>query len=322
MWAERDGAWLASGRFLTRMMAVATAFLITSAFAFDTGFPSGTVLPTKRTVVSPLQDSKARALMTAVFDGDERVVRQMLEADPGLASTAAPDPDFYHTYAGLLNVAIGRQNKRMVDLLLAEHVSPDFPENTSPIRLALEARDPWYLTRLLQDGANPNGTEHSINPLSGAVSGGHLHSVKILVEHGADVNWASRFGDTPLLTTIAAPGGYQAAEYLLDHDANMWAITTRGQNIGYVCRGRAREDPAEEAARQRVVARIKAAGVPCPPSDDRRETIGQVLAGEWPPAGARAAGAKPPSEALMAEFRATWNPDGTSKITPLRKRGS
>ncbi len=315
----RDGAWPARGRFLARMVAVAAAFLISSAFGLDTGFPSGTNFPTKKEALSTLTDPKARTLMAAVFDGDERVVRQMLDADPRLASTTALRPDFANTYIGLLNAAIARQDRRMVDLLLAEHVSPDFPESSPPIRLAMLARDPWYLIRLLQSGANPNGT--GTNLLSGAAGSGDLRSVKILLDHGADVNWTSRTGDTPLLATIAVPGGFQVAEYLLDHGANIWAVTPAGITIGSACRLGPTNEAIEEAARQRVVARIKAAGAPCPPGD-RHDIVRQVLAGQWPPAEARNAGAKPPSEALMDQFRERWNPDGTEKITPLRKRGS
>lgn len=177
------------------------------------------------------------------------------------------------------------------------------------------------MTRLLQAGANPNGTEHSIKPLLSAAGVGDLRSVKILIEYNADVNWTSRTGDTPLLAAIAAPNQFPVVEYLLDHGANIWAVTPAGITIGNVCRAWSEEDPVEEAARQRVIARIKAAGVPCPPGD-RREIVKQVLAGHWPTEEARSAGAKPLSEALLNQFHERWNPDGTEKIAPLRKRGS
>lgn len=96
----------ASGRPLTGIVAAAGLLLISGAFGFDTGFPSGTNFPTKKEALSTLTDPKARTLMAAVFDGDERVVRQMLDADPGLASTTALRPDFANTYIGLLNAAI------------------------------------------------------------------------------------------------------------------------------------------------------------------------------------------------------------------------
>ena len=306
---------------LVRIMTAAAMFFVASGFGLDTGFPSGTNFPTKKEALSTLTDPKARTLMAAVFDGDERVVRQMLDADPGLASTTALRPDFANTYIGLLNAAIGGQNKRMVDLLLAEHVSPDFPESTSPIHLALLARDPWYLTRLLQAGANPDGTTHSINPLSAAASIGDIRSTEILIKYKADVNWATEFGDTPLLAAINSPYGLKVAEYLMENGADLWAVTSRGETAGLACLARPRKDAAEEAARQRVAAKVIAAGVPCPPAP-RPEFVRQVLAGQWPPAEARSAGAKPPSEALMAAFRRAWNPDGTSRFPPLRKRGS
>lgn len=301
------------------------------------GFAVGVVLPNEAAVLGDIQEPRGRALMAAVFHDDENIVRKILEDDPRLAETAdgVASSEIRH---GLLHIAIARENKRMVDLLLSEHVSPNFPPQTGPLRLALAANDPWYATRLLHAGANPNPLSVTAPfPLSYSAELGDIRSMALLVQNGADLTWTKTFGRSALVDAVNAEE-FRAAEYLIDHGADIWTIDPRpGRSLSFACsnetnifvftrersifgaifdemtNGNLRE---ELAARSRVRAKLMARGYPCP-APRRGDLAKVVLAGQWPPLTARRLGAPSPSPDVIAEMAQFWNPDGTRKRQKL-----
>ena len=75
----------------------------------------------------------------------------------------------------------------------------------------------------LKCGVNVNfeDTENGYTALFVAVQCAHVHIVSILLEHGANVEWADEFGFTPLI--IAAQGGcLDELLALLDHGARVY----------------------------------------------------------------------------------------------------
>jgi len=87
---------------------------------------------------------------------------------------------------------------------------------------------------LLEEHADPN-TRHVFSgstPLHGAASGGDPEMVRLLCEHGADVNAKDDMGSTPL-HAAAATGMPLAAQVLLSHGADANALNQRGASPLY-----------------------------------------------------------------------------------------
>lgn len=327
---------------VTAVLAVVAYFGVPSCIRAATGgFAVGTVLPNEAVVLGNTLDPKGRAVMAAVFHDDEGTVRRMLQGDPRLAETADGTANS-EVRNGLLEIAIARENKRMVDLLLSEHVSPNFPPQYVPLGLALAANDPWYATRLLRAGANPNPLSASAPfPLSDAAGVGDIRSMSILEQNGADLTWTKTFGRSALLTAVNQEE-FRAAEHLIDRGANIWTIDPMaGRSLSIVCSDESdlytftrdrnifsaafnmltKSNIREElAARSRVRAKLEARGYACP-APSKGDLAKVVLAGQWPPIAARRLGAPSPSPELIAEMGKFWNPDGTRKPWPPRRAG-
>lgn len=110
---------------------------------------------------------------------------------------------------------------------------------------ALE-EDPWWLRLALEHGADPNlvnvgtGRPSEGTPLKAAISKSNLDSVKLLVEHGADVDAPDRFGCYPL-AMAADQNDFKIVLYLLEAGADYTVAECQGlsfleairQKVGY-----------------------------------------------------------------------------------------
>jgi ankyrin repeat protein len=89
-----------------------------------------------------------------------------------------------------------------------------------PIVNAASDGDTQEVRRLLQDGCSPNAQIFviGIRPLTVAAGGGHLETVKVLLDHGADIN-AEDFSGWTALHAAAMNGRVAVVRYLLEHGA-------------------------------------------------------------------------------------------------------
>ena len=262
-------------------------------------FVSGTVLPTADQVRALGADGHTtRQMAEAVRDGDIDAARRLLDADPALVRISdGRDLD-------LLTLAISRDDRPMVRLLLERGAPPDGPNGEIPLSLALRATDPWHAQALLQAGATPDPVaEGGFWPLDEAIALNSLGAVRLLLDHGADVNHADRTGGTPLESAVSMQN-YRIAELLLERGADSWAVGVNGDTIAAAVSAPVRPGEAEEAqARDRVVVRLQSAGWRLPPPSAQAVRT-EVLAGRWPPAGAN--GGRPPSPELVERMRRLW----------------
>jgi len=273
--------------------------LMSSCDARADGFVSGTVLPSAAAIQAlGANGHTTRQMVEAVRDGDHEAARRLLDADPALASIG----DGHNL--DLLTLAVAKDDRVMVRLLLDRGAPPDGPQGETPLSLALRAREPWHAQTLLDAGADADPvTDGAFWPLDEAIALNSLGAARLLLDHGADVNRTDRTGGTPLESAIAM-GNLRIAELLLDRGADPWAVGVNGDTVAAALfRSGRPAEPQEAAVRDRVEARLRAAGWRLPPPS--AETVRtEVLAGRWPPAGAR--DGRAPSPEIVARMRTLW----------------
>ena len=263
------------------------------------GFVVGTVLPSPASVAALGRDGHStRDMVEAVRDGDLAKARRLLDADPALARIGDGKN------LDLLTLAVARDDRAMVSLLLEKGAPPDGPNGETSLSLALRAREPWHAQTLLQAGASPDPVApDAFWPLDEAIALNSLGAVRLLLDHGADVNRADRTGGTPLEAAVAMRN-YRIAELLLERGADPWAVGVNGDTIASALNAPIRPaDPIESQAESRVKARLTAAGWRFPPPS-AQAVRADVLAGRWPPPGAQ--GGRPPSHDLVQRMRELW----------------
>lgn len=123
----------------------------------------------------------------AAVVGDTEALRALLAEDPCRVEAVAPD--------GFrpLHLAAYYAQVDAVGLLLSHGADPDAvadkPSRLRPLHAAVAARDLETVTRLLVAGANPNARQTGGHtPLMAAALHGECATVRILVEHGADLD--------------------------------------------------------------------------------------------------------------------------------------
>jgi ankyrin repeat protein len=136
-------------------------------------------------------------------------VKQLVEADPGLAKSYSPDG--FPVFA--LAAAFGHHD-----------VARYLHEKGAEI-----------------NAAATNGTGYTA--LTGAIASGHAPTAKWLAENGADVNYRYAKGYSPLLAA-AANGHLEIVKMLLDHRADLQARTDDGKNALALAEERGHHDVA------------------------------------------------------------------------------
>jgi len=234
-----------------------------------------------------------RELMYAVFAGDAATVARMLRVDPVLRTTAADDTD-------LLTIAIARGDRATVDALLWAKVSPDGMPGTlnPPLACALRASEPWFAEQLLIAGASPAPLcRGGYDPLADAIALASGGAVRLLLDHGADVNRRNALGHSSLLNAIDMQL-FAVAELLIARGADIWAVDATGGTLGWgLSRPAIFTNPDDDAAQARLLTRLGNASWPFPPPNPQ-EVRRLVLAGKWPPDGHRGRHVAIPAEAI------------------------
>ncbi|MDE3195720.1 MAG: ankyrin repeat domain-containing protein, partial [Acidobacteriota bacterium] len=94
------------------------------------------------------------------------------------------------------------------------------PEGSTPFMYAALYGDAALLQQLLGKGANPNAkNDAGATPLMWAAT--DVARVRVLIDHGAEVNVVSEDLRTPLMIAAGIPNGRDAVKLLLDHNANV-----------------------------------------------------------------------------------------------------
>ncbi len=90
--------------------------------------------------------------------------------------------------------------------------------------------------KLLEQGADPDGESNRCPPLVTACGADNMEMVRLLVEHGADVNLKRKedghWGNTPLIAAIDLRN-IQIAKYLIQHGADVNITDGRGTPLMY-----------------------------------------------------------------------------------------
>lgn len=133
-----------------------------------------------------------------------------------------------------------KRNPEGLTLLLEQGADPnkmimlpeDFQEkSTSAMDVASRMDDSQYLKILLEHGGNPNLHVNDWNEpvLHRAIMYRQLDNVKLLVEHGADINHQDKSGTTPLMQAVLGTM-YEIALYLLKQGSDPNLSNKHGVN--------------------------------------------------------------------------------------------
>jgi hypothetical protein len=101
-----------------------------------------------------------------------------------------------------------------------EDVNAESGYHGTPLRAASYKGHIDVVRILLDHGANVNTIDKKKTPLNSAFSGGHLEILRLLLEHGADVDvWGDY--DDPVLHLASKAGQAEVVHLLLRHNANV-----------------------------------------------------------------------------------------------------
>lgn len=166
-----------------------------------------------------------------------------------------------------LHWAAFRDDLEMIKLLLAAHANVHAATRDgaiTPLLLACTNGDPQAVEALLKAGANPNSVNaNGTTALMLAAAAGNGDTVRVLLDHGAEVNALEiRHGQTALMFA-AALNRAAVIKLLIAHGADA-GITTKSRpgedvqvdEIGHVFYERSQDKGADEAAQ--AVARANA----------------------------------------------------------------
>lgn len=258
-------------------------------------FAPGTTLPDRAEMLkAPGVGESATVLVDALGERDVPRVRTLLIADPALAKIALGGG------VDMLTLAVHSCERGAVDQLIDAGAPLDGLGGGLPLTLALRARDPWFAERLLRAGASPNPAAAPTQPMRTAIGLNSLAGVAMLLDAGADPNVAERTGTRALHTALDMER-FRIAELLIDRGADPWAIDAGGANLATsAATPMLTEDAAEAAAQRRLAGRATALGWP-QPAPDPRAIRALALAGNWPPASAKAPPVPPAVLKLIGE---------------------
>ena len=170
--------------------------------------------------------SLGQSLVEAAHGDDRSAVAALIEQGANVDAVAG-DGSTALAWAAI------RGNSAVAELLLAGGADPDLANafGISPVSLAIENGAPDLAKLLLRHGADPNvERENGETPLMTAARLGQVDLMRLLLEGGADPNAREkRFGQTTLMW---AGGNPEAVRLLLDHGADVQA-ETRSWDVEY-----------------------------------------------------------------------------------------
>jgi len=183
------------------------------------------------------------ALVAAITGGDDAAVREMVRADPALASArdSAGLPVillalFHQQRAaaevlleaepelGVLEAAAAGRAERLRELLDADPEARHArtPEGFTPLGVAAFLGGPEVVRVLLEHGADPDDdadNQFGVRPVNAAAAARDHETMRLLLEAGADANARQQGGLTPL-HSAAHTDDAEMAKLLLAHGAD------------------------------------------------------------------------------------------------------
>jgi len=192
------------------------------------------------------------SFFNAIKDGEFNIVKQMVDQDKSLANakdengTSAVLIAIYYSEPAIANLlisqgaqldifeatAVGKEED--VRSLLqkdAALVNAFAPDGFQPLGLACFFGHTSIVKLLLEHGADVNSRSKnasSVQPLHSAVAGRHLEISWLLLEHGAEINSAQQDGFMPI-HEAAQNGDMEMIKLLIKHKADLSAKKSDGQ---------------------------------------------------------------------------------------------
>lgn len=174
------------------------------------------------------QATPAWELAKSVADGDREKIYRILRDNPNMVNYLSP------VYGvTVLHLAVQHQNLTSINCLLELNADVNIRDTTqgdTPLNIAcsLGSNNMEIVEKLIQYGANVNVTDLDStatscklpwSPLISACYGNCIEAVKLLIDKGADINYAMDGGTTALGECIILEH-YKIAYYLLLHGAD------------------------------------------------------------------------------------------------------
>lgn len=245
-------------------------------------------LPDRQKVLAHVTHGEGgRAMAAAVMEGDLARVRVLAESRPDLLRAHVPPavyPDFAPEgqFGDLLTLAVGAGDDAMLAALLDLGVPANGVLWAKALCLALVTDRLDLATVLLEAGASPD-PEHdnaSDAPMVRAIFRNSVPMAELLLRYGADPNWRDSSSTTMFQTAVDADA-MLVAEVMFAAGGDPYAVSGGGRvpAIG-ISEPLFIESRPDEAARQRIIARIKASDRPWPPPSTQQIRL-LVASGEW-----------------------------------------
>src|SRR3984893_14195879 len=137
----------------------------------------------------------------------------------------------------------------LIPILAATLTAADGENPAEAFHAALRAHDLPRLDAMLKQGANVNiGDSTGATPLMYAASVGSADAMKLLLDHGADVDLKSNADATALMWSVT---DIRKVRLLLEHRANVKAVTRRGRTALFLA---ALSDPSADIVRLLMAA--------------------------------------------------------------------
>lgn len=181
-----------------------------------------TVLAVARLGAAPPADETP--LIDAVKSGDKNQIRALLADQVDVNATDGDGTTALH-------FAVHDGDLGTANLLLAGGAYVDTPNRFGaiPLALAAESGSAEIIGALLEAGADANGVAaEGETVLMTAARTGQAQAVRMLLDHGADPNVSEQWRGQTALMWAAVENNIEAADALLDGDANIHARSTGG----------------------------------------------------------------------------------------------
>ncbi|WP_167856323.1 ankyrin repeat domain-containing protein [Hymenobacter metallicola] len=250
------------------------------ALCFSAGLPSACSQSSRRSssASSPMPTKSPETYFTgpelpaaqAIYRGDAAALRRVVTTQRINLKYSSPQG------MTLLLFALANRQKECVRELLALGADPNQvsmlngQEMVQPVALVAGGDDPELVKILLDAKGNPNSKMHDAvagdaPALFHAIDAQRFATMRLLLDHGADINATDGLGNTPLLA-LATFNQFEQVAYLLERGADFRKASHSGGTLAFIVQDHQLGDPQSEAYiwQQRVRRMLEERGVQFP----------------------------------------------------------